>query len=166
MKHVLFGVLLTTLGATVAISQVDTTGTRRPSYPDSIVNPPGTEDSTLGGIGSNVVSRAVICSGIMNHEPTDSLTQVPSTTSKVFFFTQINGMEGKTITHRWMKDGSKVAEVKISIASNRFRCHSSRSVSGKTGYWTAQVLDANGKKLKEVAFTVGNASGETPLGMR
>jgi hypothetical protein len=39
-------------------------------------------------------------------------------------------------------------------------------VSGKTGYWTAQILDNDGKKLKEVAFTVGNASGETPLGMR
>ena len=163
MKHVLFGVLLTALGATVAISQVDTTGTRRPSYPDSMSFP---SDSTTGGLSSAAVSRAVICTGIMNHEPTDSSNQVPSTTSKVFFFTQVNGMEGKTITHRWIKDGSKVADIKISIASNRFRCHSSRSVSGKTGYWTAQVLDSNGKKLKEVAFTVGNASGETPLGMR
>jgi Protein of unknown function (DUF2914) len=112
------------------------------------------------------VTRAVVCTGIMNHEPTDSITQVPSTTGKVFFFTEITGMEGKTITHRWLKDGAKVADVRISVASNRYRCHSSRTVSGKTGYWTAQVLDGDGNKLKEVTFTVGNASGETPLGMR
>jgi len=156
-------VVLTTLGATVAISQVDTTGTRRPGYPNS--GPVILPDSTIGGISQIEVPRAVICSGIVNHEPTDSLNQVPATTSKVFFFTQVRGMEGKTITHRWLKDGSKVADVKISIASNNYRCHSSRSVSGKTGYWTAQVLDSNGNKLKEVSFTVGNASGETPLGM-
>jgi hypothetical protein len=164
MKHVLFGVLLTTLGASVAISQVDTTGTRRPSYPDSI--PGSGSPSAVGGISQNAVSRAVITTGIVDHEPTDSISQVPSTTSKVFFFTQIKGMEGKTITHRWMKDGNRVADIRISIASDNFRCHSSRVVSGKTGYWTAQVLDNDGKKLKEVAFTVGNASGETPLGMR
>jgi Protein of unknown function (DUF2914) len=164
MKDVLIGVLLTTLGATMAISQVDTTGTRRPSYPDSMAYP--TDSTSSIDQSSNAVTRAVISTGIMNHEPTDSLSQVPSTTSKVFFFTQIKGMEGKTITHRWMKDGSKVADIKISIGSKNFRCHSSRVVSGKTGYWTAQVLDSDGKKLKEVAFTVGNASGETPLGMR
>lgn len=164
MKQVLFGVLLTALGATVAISQVDTTGTRRPSYPEPVGDNPA--NGTIGGISMNPVTRAVICSGIVSHEPTDSLSQVPATTGKVFFFTQIKGMEGKTITHRWLKDGSKVADVKISIPSNNYRCHSSRSVSGKTGYWTAQVIDSNGNKLKEVAFTVGNASGETPLGMR
>ena len=163
MKRVLFGVLLCALGATVALSQVDTTGTRKPSYPDSMAPPPLSDDGTESG---NTVRRAVICTGIMNHEPTDSMTNVPANTSKVFFFTEIAGMEGKTITHRWMKDGSKVADIRISVPSNRYRCHSSRSVSGKTGDWTTQVLDGNGKKLREVSFTVGTPSGETPLGMR
>ena len=162
MKQVLFGVLLLALGATVAISQIDTTGTRRPSYPDSIQSMPP-ETTPDAGTG---VARAVICTGIMNHEPTDSVSQVPATTGKVFFFTEITGMEGKTITHRWLKDGSKIADVGISVASNRYLCHSSRNVSGKTGYWAVQVLDSDGNKLKEVSFTVGNASGETPLGMR
>jgi hypothetical protein len=162
MKHIMLGVLLSAAGATVALSQVDTTGTRRPSYPDSVTTPStGTEDTQT----TTVVRRAIICSGIMNHEPTDSLTSVPSTTSKVFFFTEIAGMEGKTITHRWIKDGSKVADIRISIASNRYRCHTSRSVSGKTGNWTAQVLDKDGKVLREVAFTVGG-TGQSPVGMR
>jgi len=163
MKRVLFGVLWCALGATVALSQVDTTGTRKPSYPDSMVLPPVGDDSTESG---NAVRRAVICTGIMNHEPTDSVTSVPASTSKVFFFTEIAGMEGKTITHRWMKDGSKVADIRISVPSNRYRCHLSRSVSGKTGNWTTQVLDDDGNKLREISFTVGNPNGETPLGMR
>jgi hypothetical protein len=160
MKYILWGMLLTVAGAS-AFAQVDTTVTRRPSFPDSITTSPGIDDSA-----SESVKRAVICTGIVNHEPIDALTHVPATTGKVFFFTEIAGMEGKTITHRWIKDGSKVADIRISIASNRYRCHSSRSVSGKTGNWTAQVLDEDGKTLKEVAFTVGTPSGETPLGMR
>ena len=164
MKYTIFGVLLTAVGATLTLSQVDTTRTRRPSYPDSIRYPQS--DDTDSATMSNAVRRAVISTGIINHEPTDSLTLVPTTTGKVFFFTEIVGMEGKTITHRWIKDGSKVAEIRISVASNHYRCHSSRSVSGKSGYWSAQVLDSDGKKIKEVAFTVGNPAGETPLGMR
>jgi hypothetical protein len=163
MKHVILGVLLIAVGATVAPSQVDTTRTRKPSYPDSMKYP---ESGSVGTPStSSVVKRAVISSGIANHEPMDSLSKVPSTTGKVFFFTEIVGMEGKTITHRWIKDGSKVADIRISVASNNYRCHSSRSVSGKSGYWSVQVLDADGKKLREVAFTVGNPAGETPLGM-
>lgn len=160
MKYILLGTLLTVAGAT-GFAQVDTTGTRRPSYPDSITSPATGIDDNM----SASVKRAVICTGIMNHEPTDSLSAVPATTGKVFFFTEIAGLEGKTITHRWLKDGAKVADVRISVASNRYRCHSSRSVSGKTGNWTAQVLDADGKMLREVAFIVGTP-GETPLGMR
>src|SRR5262249_9126083 len=97
MKHAMFGVLLTTLGTTLAISQMDTTGTRRPSYPDSMAYP--SDNSGAIGQSSGAVTRAVISTSIMKNEPTDSLSQVPSTTSKVFFFTQIRGMEGKTITH-------------------------------------------------------------------
>jgi len=158
MKYILWGMMLTVAGAS-AFAQVDTTVTRKPSYPDSITTPSTGIDDSM----SASVKRAVICTGITNHEPPDSLTQVPAKTGKVFFFTEITGMEGKTITHRWIKDGSKVADIRISMASNRYRCHSSRSVSGKTGNWTAQVIDENGKTLKEVAFTVGD--GESPLGM-
>ena len=160
MKYIFLGMMLTVAGAG-AFAQVDTTGTRKPSYPDSITTPSTGIDESK----SASVKRAIICTGITNHEPTDSLSNVPATTGKVFFFTEVSGLEGKTITHRWMKDGAKVADVRISVASNRYRCHSSRSVSGKTGNWTAQVLDEDGKMLREVAFIVGTP-GETPLGMR
>src|SRR5262245_45715186 len=113
MKYLLVGMLLVAVGS-AALSQTDTTKTPRPAYPDSITAPPDDESSSA-------VKRAVICSGVSNHEPTDSLSTVPPTIGKVFFFTEVSGLEGKTITHRWMKDGSKVADVRISVASNRYR---------------------------------------------
>lgn len=155
MKQVLIGMLLVVVGAGVAATQVDTTETRRPVFPDT--TRPSTQES-------DVVKRAVICSGVSNHEPTDSLTTIPATTNKVFFFTEIAGLEGKTVTHRWLKDGAKVADVRISVATNRYRCHSSRSVAGKSGQWSVQLLSEDGEKLIERSFTVGGPNGQTPIG--
>jgi hypothetical protein len=153
MKHLLVGILLVVVGAGVAATQTDTTRTPRPEYPDTTPQPATPND---------VVKRAVICSGVSNHEPTDSLVVIPSTTNKVFFFTEIAGLEGKTVTHRWLKDGAKVADVRISIATNHYRCHSSRSVAGKSGNWSVQLLTEDGEKLIERSFVVGN--GQTPVG--
>jgi hypothetical protein len=155
MKYLLVGVLLVVAGAGVAVTQTDTT-TTRPDYPDTTTQEPAIQD--------DMVKRAVICSGVSNHEPTDSLTMIPPTMNKVFFFTEIAGLEGKTITHRWLKDGAKVADVRISVATNRYRCHSSRSVAGKSGNWSVQVLGEDGEKLVERSFTVGNPNGQTPIG--
>ncbi len=156
MKSLILGAFLVVSGAGLALTQTDTTTTPTPAYPDTMQ-----QDS---GDASNVIKRAIICSGVSNHEPTDSLTTIPSNTNKVFFFTEIAGLEGKTITHRWMKDGNKVADVRISLASNRYRCHSSRSVAGKPGNWTVQVLSDEGKQLIERSFTVGAPNAQTPLG--
>jgi hypothetical protein len=154
MKSLIFGAFLVVAGAGVALTQTDTTTT--PAHPDARQEEPGD--------ASNIIKRAVVCSGVSNHEPTDSLTMIPSNTNKVFFFTEIAGLEGKTITHRWMKDGHKVADIRISVASNRYRCHSSRSVAGKSGSWTVQVLNDEGEQLIERSFTVGSPNAQTPLG--
>ncbi len=148
MKSFILGALLVASAAGAALTQVDTTKTP-PAYPDSMHDQSGDDHSAAS------IRRAVICSGVSNHEPTDSLSAVPSSVGKVFFFTEITGLEGKTITHRWMKDGAKVADVRISVASNRYRCHSSRSVAGKSGNWTVQVLNEDGDTLVERTFTVG-----------
>jgi hypothetical protein len=157
MKYLLVGTLLVVLGAGVAATQTDTTKTPPPAVPDSIATPPE-------GSSSEAIRRAVICSSVSNHEPTDSLTTIPPSMGKVFFFTELVGLEGKTITHRWLKDGAKVADVRISVASNRYRCHSSRSVAGKPGNWSVEVLNEDGDRLVERSFTVGAPAAQTPIG--
>ncbi|HEX6791845.1 MAG TPA: DUF2914 domain-containing protein [Candidatus Krumholzibacteria bacterium] len=158
MKSFILGTLLVVSGASMALTQVDTTKSTPPAYPDSM------QDNTGDDHSGASVRRAVICSGVSNHEPTDSLATLPSSMGKVFFFTEITGLEGKTITHRWIKDGAKVADIRISVASNRYRCHSSRSVAGKTGNWTVQVLNEDGDRLVERTFTVGTPSADSPVG--
>ena len=156
MKHVLVGALVVLVGAGVAFTQIDTTGTR----PDTTEQQPRNQDT----MSSDLVARAVICTGVSNHEPTDSLVTVPPTMSKVFFFTEIVGMEGKTITHRWIKDGTRVADIRISVATNRYRCHSSRSVEGKPGDWSVQVLSEDGERLVERSFVVESPTAYSPIG--
>jgi hypothetical protein len=151
--------MLLVAAGSAAFSQTDTTGTRRPAYPDT-----SKDANAENPMPNSVVRRAVICSGVTNHEPIDSMTMVPSTVGKVFFFAEIAGMEGKTVTHRWMKDGNKVADIRISIASNRYRCHSSRSVAGKSGDWTVQLLDDHDVVLAERHFTMGTPGVQSPVG--
>jgi hypothetical protein len=148
--------MLLVAAGSVAFSQTDTT--RVPAIPNAVTNVP--DDAS-----TSIVRRAVLCSGIVNHEPSDSLIVVAAGTGKVFFFTEIAGLEGKTITHRWIRDGTRVADIRISIASNRYRCYSSRSVSGKEGDWTVQVLNQDGDKLVAIDFTVGTpTAAQSPLG--
>lgn len=163
MKNLLIGVLLTASVGSAALAQIDTTRARPPVPP---AQPPlqAQDNQPLPAEVSNAVKRAVVCSAITEHEPIDSLTSVSPTTGRVFFFTELVGLDGKTIVHRWMRDNTKVAEVRIAVASNRYRCHSSRSVSGKNGQWTVQVVSEDGATLAERTFKVGAPNGQTPLG--
>jgi len=103
---------------------------------------------------SGAVKRAVICSGVAEREPADALTSVPAATGKIFCFTEIAGMEGKTITHRWVKDGATVAEIPISVGAARWRCYSTKTIAGMAGAWTVEIIDDAGSKIGEAAFTV------------
>ena len=138
MKHPFIGMLLMILAASAAFAQTDSTATQA-----------GSAAAT-----GDVVKRAVICSSVAEREPADALTTVPATTATVCFFTEIMGMEGKTITHRWMRDGTTMADVSIAVGAARWRCYSTKTIAGMAGAWTVQVLDDAGNKLGEATFTV------------
>jgi len=143
MKYPIIGMLLIVLTASFAVAQTDTTQTTPPTG-----TPPAAAPA------SDAVKRAVVCSAVAEREPADTLTTVPATTEKVCFFTEIIGMEGKTITHRWVRDGQTAADVPISVGGSRWRCYSTKTVAGMAGAWTVQVLDDAGNTIGEASFTV------------
>jgi Protein of unknown function (DUF2914) len=158
MKYFIVGMLLTV--SAVVFAEANPVRTRKPDT----LNTVQPVEPTPGAFTAGEVKRAVVCSSIIEHEPTDSLTVISPTTGRVFFFTELLGMEGDTITHRWSRDNARVAEVRISVTGDRYRCHSSRSVAGKHGQWNVQVLDDDGVMIAERSFRVGSANGQTPLG--
>jgi hypothetical protein len=131
------GLVSLSLMAAGAFAQTDTTATQ-----------------TTGAASGGSVARAVVCSGVAEREPLDALTTVPATTERVFFFTEIIGQEGRTVTHRWMRDGAMVAEVPITVGAARWRCYSNKTVAGMAGAWSVEVIDDAGSKIGEASFTV------------
>jgi DUF2914 family protein len=143
--------------AAVAFAQTDTTRTPTPPPPDttkSAAPAPATAPAT-----SSNVKRAQFCSGVQEREPVDDLTTLSAPAERVFFFTELVGLAGKTVTHKWSLDGQSMADVAISVGSDRWRCYSTKTLSGTSaGTWKVTVVDDAGTTLAEKSLTVTAAS--------
>jgi len=99
------------------------------------------------------VSRSVITSAIEEKEPVDQLSEVANDISKVFFFTEIRGMSGHSIIHRWEHGGQVQADVKFEIGGDRWRVWSSKNlVPSLLGTWTVSVIDAGENVMTQQTF--------------
>ncbi len=99
------------------------------------------------------VARAQITSGIENKEPVDQLSKVYNDTHKVYFFTELKGMKGRSILHRWEQGGIVRAEVAFDIGGDRWRVWSSKNLYPTwLGEWTVSVVDDGGNILAQESF--------------
>lgn len=104
-------------------------------------------------VADDGVSRSAFTSSIQEREPVDQIVEFENDQSKIFFFTEIKGMQGYTITHRWQYGGEKQAEVSFKINANRWRVWSSKNlISTRLGEWQVQVLDEGGNLLSQESF--------------
>jgi len=99
------------------------------------------------------VARAIITTAVADHEPVSDLTTIPASDSKAVFFTEVRGMEGKTITHLWKFNGEVMAEVKFNVGGPRWRVYSSKNLMPEWyGEWIVDVVDEAGNVLTEKNF--------------
>lgn len=104
------------------------------------------------------VARAIITSGISDREPVNELTSVGGDVPLVYLFTELRGMQGERITHRWEHDGQVVSEVGFDVKGQRWRVWSSKTVpAGTTGAWKVHVVNSSGEVLTTREFTCGTA---------
>lgn len=100
------------------------------------------------------VTRAVITSAIKDREPVDDLTTVGSDVSQVYLFTELRGMQGERITHRWQHDGQVVSEVGFDVKGQRWRVWSNKTLpAGSSGAWKVDVVNSAGEVLTSREFT-------------
>ncbi len=98
--------------------------------------------------------RAQFCSAVTEREPADDLSTLAAPADKVYFFTELVGMAGKTVTHKWSHDGTAMGDVAISVGADRWRCYSTKTLAaGMTGTWTVTVVDDAGTTLVEKSIT-------------
>jgi hypothetical protein len=91
----------------------------------------------------------VFARAVVEREPQDVVASIDADAQQVFFFTELVGMEGRTVRHRWELDGQVMAEVPFTVGSPRWRVYSSkRLMPGQTGSWTVSVVAESGEILR------------------
>jgi hypothetical protein len=100
------------------------------------------------------VARAQFTSAIQDREPIDNLTALAAAVDRVFFFTELAGLSGQRVTHRWELDDNTVAEVGFDVGADRWRVWSSKLLDPAAGgEWKVSVLDASGATLATQALS-------------
>lgn len=96
------------------------------------------------------IARSAFTNGVENREPIDKVGQLTNDKERIYFFTEIKGMSGRTITHRWEHGGDVKAEVAFKVGSNRWRIWSSKTLQPQwLGEWIVTVVDDAGNTLAE-----------------
>lgn len=102
------------------------------------------------------VARAMVTSGISEREPVDELAEVAADAGNVYFFTELRGMQGQQVVHRWVYNDQVMAEVPFNVNGQRWRVWSSKTLKPEwTGTWSVSVVAGNGEVLVSRQFQFG-----------
>ncbi|MDH4274313.1 MAG: DUF2914 domain-containing protein [Gammaproteobacteria bacterium] len=108
--------------------------------------------------GANI-KRAQFTSAIQDREPVDNLVQVDKHVGRVYFFSEITGLAGQAVIHRWEHNGRILHEQRFDVTSRRFRAYSTKALpASASGEWKVSVLDSNGILLGFNTFIYGDTS--------
>lgn len=113
--------------------------------PEKIVPAKSSETATAS---SSHVKRALFTTAVEAREPAGSVDSLSTESDQVYFFTEIIGLEGHTVTHRWMYNGEVLSEVPFSIGAPRWRVFSSKKLlQSWIGALRVDVVDDAGSVL-------------------
>jgi hypothetical protein len=102
------------------------------------------------------VDRAQFTTAVVDREPVDQIVQLDAQATRVFFFTDLRNLQGRTVTHRWEFEGQVMSEVDFKVGGPRWRVYSAKSLNpGETGKWTVFVIDESGWPLHATIFNHG-----------
>ncbi len=99
------------------------------------------------------VARSQFTTEIVDREPINRVLVLANDVREVFFFTDLRGLDGQTVTHRWEHNGKVVSTVEFKVKGPRWRVFSRKDLDPfALGKWTVVVTDANGWPIKAVIF--------------
>ncbi|HEC19992.1 MAG TPA: DUF2914 domain-containing protein [Gammaproteobacteria bacterium] len=116
-----------------------------------------TQETTATSAGPTTtgrVARAMFTTAIVDREPVDAIQTLTTDTSRVFFFSDLRGLAGQIVTHRWIYNDQDMAEVTFKVGDGaRWRVYSSKNLLPDwTGTWTVVVSDETGQVLNSSHF--------------
>jgi hypothetical protein len=115
--------------------------------------PPSQISTDTGIIGGGTVSRATFTEAVVNREPKNRITELPNNKQYIYYFTELKGMAGQNISHRWLLDGKPMYEMKFNVGSPRWRIWSSLPLQQEwLGRWEVQVVNEMGQVVHSDSF--------------
>jgi hypothetical protein len=106
------------------------------------------------------VKRAIFTTAVKNHEPTNNIRKLRNNQQKIYYFTDLRGMQGQKVKHRWIYKGKVMAEVAFKVKGPRWRVYSSKRLDrGWLGDWTVLTVDRRGRTLSRKSFSYTRARG-------
>jgi len=106
----------------------------------------------IGIIGGSV-SRSSFTLAVVNREPKAKITRLTNDQHHIYYFTDLKGLTGQNVTHRWIYNGQTMAELKFNVGAPRWRVWSSKTLlSYWTGEWTVAVIDELGQEVFRESF--------------
>jgi hypothetical protein len=101
---------------------------------------------------SGRVARSSFTTAIVDREPQDAVTSLANDRDELAYFTELHGLEGHTVVHRWEYGDEVMAEVGFEVGGPRWRVHSTKNLDPSwTGTWSVTVL-ADGEVLTREVF--------------
>ena len=84
----------------------------------------------------------------------DEINTLVNSVDRVFFFSDLRGLDGEIVTHRWEYAGEVKAEVTFKVGNGaRWRVYSSKNLLPDwTGTWTVVVSTQAGEALQTSTF--------------
>ena len=95
------------------------------------------------------VANATFTSRVADGAPIDFRQQFDNNTQVVYYYTEILGLQGQSVTHRWKFQGKVVQEVKLPVKGSRQGVWSRNKMPPeRTGNWTVEVVDPRGEVIR------------------
>lgn len=116
--------------------------------------PATSEGSSPAATQVGKLVRAVFTTEVQDKEPVDEIESIDRNLKKVFFFTELHGMEGQTVTHRWVYQNEVKAEITFYVRAWRWRVFSSKNLVREwTSDWTVSVIGSDGSIIETKTLT-------------
>lgn len=111
---------------------------------------------TISGVVSGGMKVDALKFGInvQQMEIVGEASSFSKTTGRVYCWARVSGGQGRFVKLKWYYNGTEVGDTKLDIISNSMRTYSYRTVTGKPGQWSVEVVDPSGVVLHSAGFSV------------
>ena len=114
---------------------------------------PVSAQQSMGGADAGAVTNSTFTSGIADGAPVDYRQQFNTDTAVVYYYTEVVGLGGQKVTHRWKLEGKVTKEVVLPLKGSRQGVWSMHKMQpDRTGNWMVEVVNPRGEVIKRENF--------------